>query len=68
MAQWVLECPVCKREFIHCEVSEPEGSFPDPFTGTLLKPYVPHGGVIVCCPNCNKSSVFKRHQLLYRAS
>lgn len=62
MPWWMLECPGCKKEFPHSEVSQ---AF-DSFTGTNVKPEFPKEGLSVPCPHCAQSSVYQRHQLVYR--
>ena len=65
MAWWMLECPGCKKEFPHSEVSSHFSAF-DPFTGTAAKPDFPKEGLRVPCPHCARPSIYQRHQLLYR--
>jgi hypothetical protein len=37
----------------------------DPFT-TVVKLDLPLGGLSVACPNCGATSVYQRHELIYR--
>jgi hypothetical protein len=64
MAQWVLACPGCNKEFIYMKAPSDAGIF----ASWSVKPEFPHGGLTVTCPNCQKSSVYQRHQLVYRAA
>ena len=68
MARWVLSCPDCVKDFTQSEIPERSLLIPDPFTGTVVKPEFPAGGQTVACPNCKSTSVYQRHQLIYRAS
>jgi endogenous inhibitor of DNA gyrase (YacG/DUF329 family) len=63
MPRWVLYCPICEKEFTHSNIERrnPEDYYIDP------KPEFPAEGLSVECPNCKKSSVYRRHQLVYRA-
>jgi len=62
MPHWILNCPLCRTEFIHSEIAMnlemSELCFP-------RKPHVPSEGLRLECPSCRKSSVFQRDQLLY---
>jgi endogenous inhibitor of DNA gyrase (YacG/DUF329 family) len=63
----VLDCPDCKAEFTHSEITEIEShSTLNPFTGLLAKPEFPGDGLRLECPNCKKNSLYWRHQLVYR--
>jgi hypothetical protein len=69
VARWVLGCSDCKQEFAHSEIKqEHQSSLLDPFAWIGDKPEMPDAGVRLECPNCKKVSVYKRHQLTYRAS
>jgi hypothetical protein len=68
MPWWVLECPQCKQEFTHSEVSKSHASIPDPFIRDDVKPEFPVSGLTLSCPNCNQPSNYLRHQLFYRAT
>lgn len=66
MPRWVLDCPECQATFTHSEIKVPDG-----LTGARRnwfgdKPVFPETGSRVECPNCKKSSVYQRHQLVYR--
>jgi hypothetical protein len=68
MARWVLGCPLCKKDFTHSQI--PEGSrawLGDPFAWLGDKPVFPNEGLPLVCPNCQKPSVYKRTELVYRA-
>jgi hypothetical protein len=67
MASWVLNCPQCNTEIIHSDIPEFESSIPDPFE-PVAKPEFPKGGLISVCPNCKVTTVFQRHQLIYRSA
>jgi hypothetical protein len=66
MARWVLRCPDCNKNFTHSEIPESSSSHLDPFTGSVIKPEFPDGGQSVVCPNCKRTSVYQRHQLIYQ--
>ena len=67
MPRWVLTCPECDEDFSHSEITIPQRirEF-DPFTGVVTKPEFPVGGLKATCPACKKSSVYQRHELVYR--
>jgi uncharacterized C2H2 Zn-finger protein len=66
MANWLLDCPECKKHFVHSEVVFSE-VLPDRWVN-VLKPEFPDGGATLECPNCKAVSVYKRHQLKYSAT
>jgi hypothetical protein len=68
MARWVLDCPHCDKYFTHSEIPDSSSFVRDSFTQTETKPVFPDGGLKLVCPNCNGTSVYKRHQLIYQAS
>lgn len=63
MPRWVVNCPLCKKEFIHSEIERSilEQAGRDPF-GVLYKP----ADEKRICPNCGTESPFASHQLFYR--
>jgi hypothetical protein len=61
MARWVLNCPFCKIEFTHSTIGPTVKDYYFP-----LKPIFPIKGLSVECPKCRKTSIFQRHELLYR--
>jgi len=63
MAQWILLCSNCGEEFFHSEVVADRGVF----AWATPKPTFPEGGLQLDCPSCQVSSLYQRHQLLYRA-
>ena len=67
MAQWVLSCSYCHKDFTHAKISAIEETRPaDPFLmWSGAKPEFPPGGVTLICPNCEKSSSYQRHELAY---
>ena len=69
-ARWVLDCPDCHRDFTHTELCpDDETRQPDPFMGWPgPKPEFPEGGLALICPNCKKSFVYQRHELIFRTS
>jgi hypothetical protein len=68
MARWVLGCPECKEDFTHSQIdTESQPSVGDPFSWLDDKPKFPDVGVSLECPNCKKTSVYQRTQLMYRA-
>jgi hypothetical protein len=64
MARWILYCPKCNFQIPHSEISE-DGRV-DHFLGTVLKPLFPPEGQSLECPNCKITSLFHRHELIYR--
>ena len=69
MARWVLGCPECKEDFTHSQIDVASQTFTsDPFAWLGDKPKFPDAGVRLECPNCKKTSVYKRTQLIYRAT
>jgi hypothetical protein len=67
MPRWVLGCPECNRDFTHTEIpADPKRRSFDRFLGTEAKPEFPQGGLRIECPNCKKTSIFQRYQLVYR--
>jgi len=65
MPQWAFHCPQCNTELTHSQIYV--SSIREPFT-FLSKPELPDGGLKLACPNCQKTSVYLRHQLTYRGS
>jgi endogenous inhibitor of DNA gyrase (YacG/DUF329 family) len=68
MARWILHCPSCDKDFSHSEISDSSSFVRDPFTMSAPKPEFPDGGLKLVCPNCQSTSVYQRHQLIYQAS
>jgi hypothetical protein len=67
MAAWVLDCPVCKKTFVHSQVrTAPDQRMMDHFYPVSVKPEFPPGGISLECPNCRSSSLFKQRQLRYQ--
>ncbi len=68
VAYWVLTCLECDSTFPHTDLSTLSPSLrDDPFLTGAPKREFPSEGIELECPNCNKSSVYFRHQLFYRA-
>jgi endogenous inhibitor of DNA gyrase (YacG/DUF329 family) len=68
MARWVLGCPECKEDFTHSQINtEPQPTMRDPFAWLGDKPEFPATGLTLECPNCKKTSIYSRTQLVYRA-
>lgn len=68
MARWVLSCPECSQEFTHSQAEAPsQNSFRDPFAWLGEKPEFPDAGLQMECPNCNKTAIYRRTQLMYRS-
>ena len=66
MARWVLGCPECNKYFTHSEIlADSNRSMLDSFVN-IPKPEFPKGGLKMECPNCKKTSLFQRHELIYR--
>jgi hypothetical protein len=64
---WVFDCPECSREFVHTEIpDDATSSMRDPLGWLAEKPSFPESGMRVCCPNCKKTSLYQRYQLVYR--
>jgi hypothetical protein len=69
VARWVLGCSDCNQEFTHSEIdTEHQSMLLDPFALIGDKPELPDAGVSLQCPNCKNVTVYKRHQLVYRAT
>jgi endogenous inhibitor of DNA gyrase (YacG/DUF329 family) len=68
MPQWVLRCPECNANFTHSEIATENQPLRDSFAGLAVKPEFPEGGMRLECPNCKKSSVYQRHELVFRAT
>jgi len=67
VARWILDCPNCKGDFTHTEIS-PNDRLPDTFLRSTPKPEFPTGGLTITCPNCGNTSVYQRHQLIYQSA
>jgi predicted RNA-binding Zn-ribbon protein involved in translation (DUF1610 family) len=63
MERWVLNCEKCNVDIAYSEVEKVR----DPFAA-FIKPEFPNGGLKIDCPNCGETSIYQRHQLVYRAS
>lgn len=65
MARWTLDCPSCAHQFTHSEIKQeaPAGSL-----WIDAKPEMPPTGEKLECPQCKASSLYQRHELIYRAS
>ena len=64
MAQWVLSCRNCHKNFAHSEI-EPR---PDDRPFDPLWPYrpeFPEGGLSVDCPHCQQAATYQRFELMY---
>jgi len=59
MPRWVLTCPECHKEFTHSNIAH-ESSWWDE------KPEMSPAGDSIECPNCKKTSTYRRYQLIYR--
>jgi rRNA maturation endonuclease Nob1 len=60
VAKWVLQCPKCKTEFEHSQISELGMSLlllPD-------KPAFTRNASV--CPSCGQGAVYRRTDLMYR--
>jgi hypothetical protein len=69
MPRWILGCPNCNQEFTHSEIdTQSRTPLLDPFSWIADKPKLPEAGTRLECPNCKKVSIYKRHQLIYRAT
>jgi len=65
--KWILYCPKCAGVTTHSLISETDLAGYDPYA-TLRKPVFPDGGLSVICPSCGETSVYQRHQLVFRRS
>ena len=61
--RWTLLCPDCKKEFTHTEIADAGEQF---IAWTARKPEFPVGGLRIECPNCTKSFVYQRYELVFR--
>jgi hypothetical protein len=70
VALWVLGCPDCHEYFTHSAIlTSGQLQLTDPFETWLEpKPEFPEGGMAIVCPNCNKTSTYQRHELVFRVS
>jgi predicted nucleic-acid-binding Zn-ribbon protein len=69
MPRWVLGCPKCHNDFTHSEIAAVhDSSFADFIDWLGAKPDFPIAGLSVECPNCKKTTIYKRQQLVFRAS
>ena len=67
--RWVVGCPACSQEFTHSEIDPIlANSRLDPFARFADKPEIPENGVSLECPNCKEVALYKRYQLVYRAT
>jgi hypothetical protein len=56
-------------EFVHAEIDPSvRPTFHDPFEWLAERPQFPSAGANLKCPNCEKTSLYRRYQLTYRAS
>ena len=65
MARWALHCPSCDHEFTYSAITH------DTTAGSLwidAKPEMASTGERLNCPQCKASSLYKRHELVYRAN
>ena len=58
-----FECPECKTVFICSEIDMDQGHHG--IAALPAKPEFPEGGCKLECPNCKRTSVFQRFQLIY---
>jgi hypothetical protein len=70
MPRWILGCPDCHDDFTYGEIAAVHETSVHKFIDFLIdkKPDFPITGLSLECPNCKKTSVYKRRQLIYRAS
>ena len=66
MPRWVLCCPQCGVDVMESPIYD-DLLASDPFT-SVTKPEFPDGSLSVVCPLCKSTSVYLRHQQVYRAS
>ena len=67
MPRWIVDCPECKKEFTHTDVSKIGGGLGsrDPFASPP-KPKIPEDGIELKCPHCDKTSTYRIFDLRYR--
>jgi len=70
MPRWILECCECNEQFTHSRI--PNERIPpnnlNAFLDVLFdKPDFPTNGLSLVCPHCKKTSLYQRHQLVYRS-
>ncbi len=66
MPHWVLNCKHCTKPFVHSTIDPSSNRLPyDPLWPP--RPEFPSGGMTMDCPDCLKSSLYQRFELLYRA-
>jgi hypothetical protein len=66
MPRWTLCCRECGKEFTYSEMTLTKPSSEPLLTVTGHKRDMPDMGINLKCPNCYKSSIYKRDQLVYR--
>jgi hypothetical protein len=64
MPRWVFRCPGCNGHITYRKVeAKPNKGRYDQFLGEP-KPEVPTGGIRIDCPICNKTFLFRAHDLV----
>jgi hypothetical protein len=64
MAQWVLVCPGCKKEFAHSQVSD--AAIKEAFRnsgGLVARPRLEID--VIACPHCKVKSLYQQFDLTY---
>lgn len=68
MPRWIVECPQCRKEFTHTDISKiASGPMRDPFASPP-KPQIPESGAELKCPHCKNSATYRAFDLRYRAN
>lgn len=65
MAQWVLGCKNCGKDFKHSGISNELFSQHIDVRGWVDKPAFPVGGEELKCPHCNEMSLYQRYMLRF---
>jgi hypothetical protein len=63
MAQWVLVCHSCKKDFNIWRT--PDTTIAEFFLPT--KPHIPKDGLATRCPHCHKDGIYYAYDLRHRA-
>jgi len=69
MEQWVLNCRECNQDFAYTQDKLTKTRAADDAFGWLglePKPDFPPDGLNLECPNCGTTSLYQRHQFLFR--
>ncbi len=66
MPRCLICCPECAHKFVHSEITVDDQGAKPVLILRGKKLDIPESGVSLDCPNCKKTSVYKRDQLIYQ--